>query len=477
MTLTTELAREALELVALRLGLHLPAERQRDLERGLAAAAAHSGGSFTACLERLRNLPGESAEWTALAASLTVGETYFFRDPATFEALEQRVLPDLIAERRRLGNLRLRIWSAGCASGEEPYSLAILLDRLLPDRERWSLTLLATDLNQASLESARRGLYREWALRATPAGLRDRYFEPRRDGFRLDRRIRDMVAFAPLNLADGAYPDAMTNTSAMDLVLCRNVVMYFRPDVQRDVLARLGRALAEGGWLGVSPAEANNDLLRPLQPVAFAGALLYRKTAGATPTVEAASTGDGAFAWPSLAEPPAAGADWRPAASDAAGPFAAYAAAPATAETAAGAAAGEASSGREPPNALARARGLADLGRLEEAGAICRSVLAADRLDVEAHVLLAAIAQELGETGAALDALRGAVYLAPDSAAAHFMLGTLLWRQGEQRRARRALQAAVALLDGLPAGEPVPGCGGPTAERLKRTARSYLEER
>lgn len=284
MNFSDEIRSQAQALIASRLGLDFTERRQADLERGLAQAIrAASRAVPETYLAWLATISDEDPEWRRLAAHLTVGETYFFRDPACFDALDRQVLPELIAARRSESMPRLRIWSAGCATGEEPYSLAILLDRLLPDRSDWALTILATDINPEALEAARRGLYREWALRETPQWVRDRYFHRQgRGAFVVEPRIRRMVTFAPLNLAEDSYPALMTNTSAMDLILCRNVLMYFTRDAQRATVARLRRALVTGGWLVVSPAEASVELFRPLAPVNFPGAIFYRK-AGAAP--------------------------------------------------------------------------------------------------------------------------------------------------------------------------------------------------
>lgn len=140
MRLSEDLCLQAQTLIASRLGLDFSKGRQADLERGLVQACQTSSVSAPETyLARLATLPDESAEWRRLAGYLTVGETYFFRDCALFEALEQHVLPSLITACRTERNLRLRFWSAGCATGEEPYSLAILLDRLLPDLSDWAL--------------------------------------------------------------------------------------------------------------------------------------------------------------------------------------------------------------------------------------------------------------------------------------------------------------------------------------------------
>ena len=279
MKLSPETGREARDLIAGRLGLELRDDRRDDLERALERARRASRcGTPEDCLAWLKDLPADSPPWKRLASDLTIGETYFFRDSGVFAALEGEVLPPLIAKRRSEGNPRLRIWSAGCATGEEPYSLAIVLDRLLPDRTGWAVTVLATDIDNEALQAARLGLYRDWSFRQTPEPIRARYFHRREDDrFELDPGIRRMVTFAPLNLAEEAHPDPVTNTSAMDLILCRNVLMYFTREKQLRCVARLWRALVDGGWLVISPAESSADLLGPFVSVSFPGAILYRR--------------------------------------------------------------------------------------------------------------------------------------------------------------------------------------------------------
>jgi chemotaxis protein methyltransferase CheR len=249
MKLSEEIWLQARALIARRLGLDLPDHRRADLEHGLVRACrASSRSAPETYLAWLASLSDESPAWGLLASYLTVGETYFFRERATFDALEQHILPSLIAARRAEGILRLRLWSAGCATGEEPYSLAILLDRLLPDRSEWAVTILATDINPQVLEAAQRARYREWSFRETPRWIRDRWFHHQgTERVEVDARIRRMVTFAPLNLADNGYPSVVTNTSAMDLILCRNVLMYFTGETVRATVARLQRALGTGG--------------------------------------------------------------------------------------------------------------------------------------------------------------------------------------------------------------------------------------
>jgi chemotaxis protein methyltransferase CheR len=393
-----------------------------------------------------------------------VGETYFFRDRALFEALEEHVLPPLIESRRRQGSLRLRLWSAGCASGEEPYSLAILLDRLLPDLPAWSVTILATDINLDALEAARRGRYREWSLREAPPWAVERHFGRRADGFfELDPRIRRMAAFAPLNLAGDAYPSLLTSTVAMDLVVCRNVLMYFTEDARRRTASRLAGSLLRGGWLSVAPVEVSVPGLERLETVSLGDCLLRRKSLRPADVME----GHEPAPWLST-EAPVAGADPS---------HPAEGAVPVPPPGRGGSDGPEPASGSvpDPASLLDRARRSADGGDLEEARRICEDVLARDRLLAEAHLLLAVIRQENGEADAAVESLRRAVYLAPDSAAAQFLLGSLLVRRGRRWAGRRCLETAARLLEAGPGDAVVPDGGGATAGSLLEMTWACLE--
>jgi chemotaxis protein methyltransferase CheR len=170
-------------------GLELPAARRPDLRRAVERSLAATGLADADALHRhLRGAAGRAA-LEAFVGDLTVGETHFFRNRPQFEALERHILPEII-ERRR-ATRRLRLWSAACSTGEEPYSLAMLVDRLLPDRSGWDVRILATDINRAALERARRGRYGAWSFREVPAEVASSFFV-RRDGtFEVAGRIRE----------------------------------------------------------------------------------------------------------------------------------------------------------------------------------------------------------------------------------------------------------------------------------------------
>jgi chemotaxis protein methyltransferase CheR len=415
-------------LVSERLGLDIPEHRRADLEDALLQLVhGMKLRSPDALLARLGTLAEDAPEWSRLAEHLTIGETYFFRDHASLDALEHHILPRLARTRRRAGSPpRLSLWSAGCSTGEEAYSLAILLDRILPDASAWDLSILATDINPAALDAARRGVYRPWSLRDTPAPVRERYFEPHGGGYRVIPEIRQRVRFARLNLGgDAALP---ADVAPVDVILCRNVLMYLTRGVARRVVQRLQAALAPDGWLTVAAAEAWAVMFRPLVPANFPGAIFFTSDTlgreGASRENQAASVSDrmrvDAAGGHGLSPVPALPSN-----------------SPRVRRSQPGETPRE-STGHD----LAQARMLADRGDLQAALHLCQSVVNRDRLDVNAYVLLAAIHQERGDSPEALAALRRALYLDADCAEAHAAMGHLLLRRGETRRARRHLAAA-----------------------------------
>jgi chemotaxis protein methyltransferase CheR len=451
------------ELLATHLGLHYPQERWADLDRGIAAASSRLGISNTESFAyRLLAAPLTHQEIETLAACMTVGETYFFRERRSLDALEQQILPGFLRA-RAVGERRLRIWSAGCCTGEEPYSIAMLLDRLIAEANAWNITLLATDINPAFLRKAAEGEYGAWSFRDTPDWVRDRYFRPRKNGrFKLDERIRKRVAFASLNLASDAYPSLTNGTNAMDVILCRNVLMYFSAERARMVVDNFHHALVDGGWLIVSPAETSSALFSEFTAVEFEGAILYRKDASAAaphfvnhisaPVVDSLQESRH-FAGGNILEaetfqpiqaanPPADSGDDS---------------VPTPAES----------------NQLSRAaRDCANRGQLGEAAEWCRQAIAADKLNPTYQYLLAVIRQEQGEGDDAAQSLMRALYLDPDFVLAHYALGNLCRSKGRHIEAQRHFDNALASLRTHPLDEILPESDGLTAGRLAEIIES-----
>ena len=444
------------------IGLLFPRERWSGLERGMIAAAGQFGFEEVGdCIKWLLSAPLTRQQIEILAGVLTVGETYFFRDPRSFQLLEQEILPELVRTRRG-PDQRLRIWSAGCSSGEEAYSVAILLHRLLPDLQNWKVTILASDINPAALGKGMAGVYGKWSFRGAPPWLKS-YFKPEAEGlFRLTDHIRRMVSFQYLNLAEDSYPSLYSNTNAMDIILCRNVLMYFAPEIARTVVGKLHRALVPGGWLIVGPAENTRVGYEPLEPVSFDGATLYRKQA--TPYLEPLPS-----AAPAIGEPPEKSAE------------------PAVKPSLASAEAlyrqGECTEAAAlvktlfpgatmPVDAMILlVRCHANRGELSLALELCDAALGREKLDPELHFLRAEILQEQGRGDEALTSLHHALYLDPKLVLAHFALGNLSLWSDRTEKARKHFNNALALLDGFAPDEILPGSEGITAGRLKEIIR------
>ncbi|MBI2748073.1 MAG: tetratricopeptide repeat protein [Burkholderiales bacterium] len=455
-----------------RMGLHFPVERKGEFERGLAAAARELGfGDIESCIRMLQRSALTRPQIETLASHLTVGETYFFRERQSFECLERNVLPELVRS-RSAGERRLRIWSAGCSTGEEPYSIAIVLARAIPDARDWNLSILATDINPRALRKAAQGIYGDWSFRDTPPGIRETFFEKTKDGrLQIAERIRSMVTFGYLNLAEDNYPSVESGTNAMDIVFCRNVLMYFDPAHNRRALEKLGRSLMNEGWLFVNPAEISHAAVPQLATVNLPGAIVYRKgiRLPAAPVVSQAPVD---FVIPVASEPeraePEVSASKPHQQASALYALGRYTEAAVTLREAIAQDSGD-------PKAMALlARCCANQGDLADAKNWCSQAVAADKLNPGWHYLLATIVQEQGAAEEAVAALRRALYLDQDHALAHFALGNLIRRQGKLKDSERHYRNALAILGGCAQEQVLPESEGITAGRLAEIIRSSL---
>jgi chemotaxis protein methyltransferase CheR len=467
------------EWVSAHLGLYFPHERWADLQRGIRTAGREFGfDDPAACAEWLTACPVPTrGQLDVLAAHLTVGETYFFREPRSFECLERRILPELALDRRRVGRRYLRIWSAGCCTGEEPYSVAISLTRALPDLPDWDVTLLATDVNPRFLQRAAEGRYGNWSFRAAPGLVGERHFRRVPDGrVEVLPEVKRLVRFAQLNLAEeDAFPSPASGTQAMDVILCRNVLMYLAPGHAGRVVGRLGRALAGGGWLIVGATEAALVATPEFASVSCPGAAVYRKR-GQPTTADGGEARAGAGeqrARPVQTEasmevdaPPPRGITESGQTKEVVARAAAACEAARYAEAAA-ALQPLVSAGEAPAEALAlMARARANQGALGEALGWCDRAVAADKTNPRFHYLRATVLQEQGRVDEAAGALRRAIYMEADFVMAHVALGHLALSGGRREEGQKHFGRARALLGGRAADAVVPQSDGLTAGRL-----------
>ncbi|MBT5828590.1 MAG: protein-glutamate O-methyltransferase CheR [Candidatus Latescibacteria bacterium] len=268
---------EISDMITQRIGITYPHTRWEDLMRRILTVVRELEFSNVESFHRwFTSVTLTRNEIEILSGYFTVGETYFFRDQRGFELLEGVILPALI--HARLGKQQqLKIWSAGCSTGEEPYSLAILLSRMI-NLADWDVTILGTDINPMSLEKASQGVYTSWSFRGGSPEIQQQYFRETLAGhFEIIPRIKDMVTFSTLNLMDNLYPSMMNNTWDVDVILCRNVLMYFSPACAKKVAHKFFQTLVNGGCLLVSPVEVSKDVFQGFAERHSPKGTLYQK--------------------------------------------------------------------------------------------------------------------------------------------------------------------------------------------------------
>ncbi len=224
----------------------------------------------------------EIRELTNLFDSITTTETSFYRNVPQMDALRSTIIPDLLEQKSALGAGPVRIWSAGCATGEEPYTVAMLaLEAKRKVDSRAGVEILAVDLNETALKHAQRGIYTRESVRALPRELLSRYLEPVGDGYRVTDEVKDMVMFQRFNLAeDGRY----LRLGQMSIILCRNVLIYFGEAVRRRVLKAMTDLMKDDGLLFTGYSENPAHTNPVFEPVVMGGRpVCYRLRRGPEP--------------------------------------------------------------------------------------------------------------------------------------------------------------------------------------------------
>lgn len=458
--------------------------------------------------------PGAS-EWGWLAQDLTVGESYFFRDRGQMAALRDEILPALVADRP--AGQPLRLWSAGCSTGEEAYSLAMLVDLVRlggglglggAAAPTVPVAVMGTDLNPQAIARAREGHYGAWSFRMVEPHLRDRYFTGRGDHWHIDARIQGQVSFQVGNLVTDSFE--RRGLREFDVILCRNVFVYFSRGAIAATLAKFYQALRPGGYLLTGHAELSGIALSGFEAVSFPGTLAYRR-----PLAGEAATGGRSWPLAAIARPEAS----PPPSPPPPAPPVAVAAPRHTPLRDRARAAAHRPSGNPPPprptpapepepwlgeldramkrgdhqgaQAIARealhnhpnhgpllerlAELYADQGQYDQAIATARRCLALVPDAIAPCHVLARIAEERGNLDEAKTWLQRIVYLQPEAILARAELGTIYWHGGDRDRARVTLTAALKLLDHCTDDTPLDRHGHLTAAPCRQQITTLLE--
>lgn len=466
------------------MGLYYPPAALKEFEKKLQVIAKAFGFSQVPdCLEWLMRGKLSIEQINVLAHHLTIGETYFFRDKNAFALLEKIILPKLIQSHKK--DKRLRIWSAACCTGEEPYSLAILLQRLLPKESEWTISILATDINHEFLNKAKNGIYKTWSFRAVGPEIKERYFRKNKDnGFALIPEIKKMVKYGYLNLVEESYPDPSRGIESMDLIICSNVLIYFSPKQITKTIKQLSQSLSEGGWLLVSPIESPYVKEKSLKLMDMDGYAAFQKINGndfqETKKAPTVNLNKAEYSWAdnedalSKMKLPAVlklsqstlqfDAEVVPASQTAFIPQKV-----------------EKDRGVSPlikelhdeTKVVEHIQNLANAGKLHEARDCCEKALQQDRLDPLLHYMLATILHFANDDVGAIQALKKAIFLNDQFALAHFTLGVLMKNKHQDKEAQRYLRNAHKLLERSLPDEIVPGSEGMTAATLLDVINQY----
>jgi chemotaxis protein methyltransferase CheR len=427
-------------------GLAYYADKDADLARRISHRLSSLGMRDCASyLDMLRNPLRGPAELDALIAEITIGETYFFRHQEHFDALRDLVIPDLIA--RNPARRSLRIWCAGCADGPEPYSLAILLKRDMAHHLLgWDVTILGTDINRRCLARASEGKFEEWAFRSTSEDLKRTCFGKEGRLWSIAPEYKEWVSFQYHNLVEHSFPSLLNNLFCFDLIVCRNVMIYFAPDLMQRMIEQFHDCLVPGAWLLVGPSEPNMNYFSSFRTVNAPGVTLYQKP-------DAEYVGQDDILRPIVGRPTGDEAD---------------------------AASRPIDNRPQVDNlphkvTLADVRHHADQGEWESAARLCEQLLRKDNLNSVVHFYQALVLGQMRRQDEAERSLRRAIYLDRQFVLAHYYLGIFLQSHGDLRLAARSFQNTLDLLRSRRDTDILADADGITVAELKKLAKMHLE--
>jgi chemotaxis protein methyltransferase CheR len=434
------------ELVSSHIGLNI---REKDIELlGKTLAARIKGTKFGGPEEYLSFLQSDTRaskqEWNELIILLTTGESYFFRDKGHFYLLQHIILPELI--KTKGDHHTLRIWSAGCSTGEEPYSIAVLIDRFFPDLREWEVHILGTDINEDSLGKARRGNYTDWSFRKMDEDIQHQYFSRNKDVWGIDGRIKRMVTFRQGNLIEDDFSSRNAEISNMDIILCRNVFIYFKSDAVSGVINQCIPILNEGGYLITGHGELYGNDFPCMQKMLFPEAVIYRKNSGYKKEASEFKKKT-VIAHPAVSLPKAKKSS------------------PETVGKRKGVVEGGRSDDFD--RVLSGARIYANSGDYEKAETACRLAIKGDPLSAEPYFLLAHIAEAKGDDEEANKCLKKVIYLDPACIAAYLEISGLYEKENDLPRAKKMRITAMELLRSQPSQATVQPYDSTVGELLK----------
>jgi len=490
-------------------GIFLEDTKVDSLRISLVTRATRYG--FTDYGDYFSLLESDEDEFKELMNLVTINETSFFRFPAQFEALRDQVIPEIMAGRRQGGPRGFRVWSAGCSTGEEPYTIGMtLLDSALVSAG-YSCEVVGTDVSTQALERARAGVYPARSVATLQQQLIQRWFEPVKDGHRPIKPVRNLCGFHYHNLIKEPYPLAFM--SSWDVIFCRNVTIYFRLESTRRVVQNFYDALNPGGYLFIGHSETLTSISDQFDAVEIGGVFLYRKPVSrhllsfgdimsrrsASKTAGGHRAARPAPPRPTSAAPSAAAGRETPtfqpstpapiepvqvaqevlAAPDSAQLVARAHALLEQAQATAALALARDAIELDPTNTeahLVAAFAHADLGQLDDAMAQAELVLDSFPLTAGARYILGIIHQQRGDMDNALVEYKRTVYIDRDFVLAHFAIANIYRARGQNTDACREYENTLRALYAKPDGQWTAFLGGFRPDLLTKTCERSLIE-
>lgn len=442
-------------------GFNFPKGLDREFNTRLERALSNTSLSLKQFLYQFQAAATPQAAFNLLAPllnELLIGETYFWRDPEIFESLRKYVLPELVKRKADFSHL-LRVWSAACSTGEEIYSLAILLRRYFKDTN-WLLSLVGSDINENSLEIARKAEYGDYSLRGNQQhqNLLECFDSlpqvlGRRERWKVKAEYRAGVRFQNINLASPDYPSPANDTCNYDIIFCRNIFIYFTPELAAQIINRLFGALNEGGFLIVSPCEYSPQFLTRFEAVQAGSLTLYRRPLQFGKWEAPIEPNRITHASPTFYKSQPATLTYPPMASSLAS---------------------KVTPAPSPARLLEQAREAFAAGQFEQARELALKTAAQDALLAESYLLLSSLYHDAGQLEQALEMARRFVYLEPDRPEGQFFLAKLQHALGLQKRAAQAYRRLLELLGNLHSGLLFPYLAGLSVKELRQLAQQNL---
>ncbi len=462
-------------------GLHFERRNLKPLERGITSRmAALQFASYRDYFEYLTEYRESRQELQKLLQHLTVGETFFFRYRAHFDAFRQLITGEFAGK-------PLRIWSAGCSTGEEPYSLAMTIMETLPDWRKRDIRILATDINNRVLQRAREGVYRPWSLRATEPRYMEHYFKRVGDSYLIRDDVKQMVEFSHLNLQTASFPQQDGVFRGLDVIFCRNVTIYFTLATTRQVIDKFAATLTPGGYLFLGHAEALTNISTKFERVSRESGFYYRKKSPSAVAAAPASRPRPVKKAVPPSRPPRPSAPIPPKVPVPVPPAVVVPSPEELFRQARELFDGENFSGaetlleevlRQQPdhlNALVMKGFIfANRAQFQEALALCDAVLTRDDLHPEAYFLRGLVLDIEEHLPDALIEYRKALLLSMDFVLPHYCIGRLYFRMGRARDGIREFRNCLRLLQHLPEGKVVLYGGGLSREMFMERVRTEL---